>query len=37
MINAWKHERNEQHATIDWKFSVADARKKFKYEGAELS
>ena len=27
-IAAWEHQRNAEQATIDWRFSVADARKK---------
>lgn len=37
MINAWKEVRNEARATINWKFTVADAREKFKYMGDKLS
>jgi hypothetical protein len=29
-IAAWEKERNEQQATIDWRFSVTDAREKLK-------
>jgi DDE superfamily endonuclease len=29
-IAAWEHQRNAEHATIDWRFSVTDARKKLK-------
>jgi transposase len=28
---AWKRSVNRQRLTIDWRFSVADARKKFRY------
>ena len=27
-ITAWEHQRNAEQATIDWRFSVTDARKK---------
>jgi hypothetical protein len=27
-IAAWEHQRNAEQATIDWRFSVTDARKK---------
>ncbi len=29
-IGAWEKERNEKQATIDWRFSVTDAREKLK-------
>jgi hypothetical protein len=29
-IAAWEKERNEKQATIDWRFSVTDAREKLK-------
>jgi hypothetical protein len=29
-IAAWEHQRNTAQATIDWRFSVSDARKKLK-------
>ncbi len=29
-IAAWEKQRNEQQATIDWRFSIADAREKLK-------
>jgi hypothetical protein len=29
-IAAWEHQRNVEQATIDWRFSVSDARKKLK-------
>jgi hypothetical protein len=29
-IAAWEKKRNEQQATIDWRFSIADAREKMK-------
>ncbi len=29
-IAAWEEERNEEQATIDWRFSVTDARDKLK-------
>lgn len=32
-LRAWKERRNGALADIRWKFSVADARKVFKYEG----
>lgn len=36
-ITAWQAVRNEERALIQWKFTVADARKKMKYEGSKLS
>jgi hypothetical protein len=30
VIAAWEHQRNTEQATIDWRFSVADARQKLK-------
>jgi hypothetical protein len=29
-IVAWEHQRNTEQATIDWRFSVSDARNKLK-------
>jgi hypothetical protein len=29
-IVTWAHRRNTEQATIDWRFSVSDARKKLK-------
>jgi DDE superfamily endonuclease len=29
-IAAWEHQRNREQATIDWRFSVSDARHKLK-------
>jgi transposase len=29
-VAAWERERNEQHATVNWRFKVADARTKLK-------
>jgi hypothetical protein len=29
-IAVWEHQRNAEQATIDWRFSVTDARKKLK-------
>jgi hypothetical protein len=29
-IAAWEHQRNMEQATIDWRFSVSDARNKLK-------
>jgi hypothetical protein len=29
-IAAWAHQRNAEQATMDWRFSVSDARKKLK-------
>jgi len=29
-VGAWEKERNEKQATIDWRFSVTDAREKLK-------
>ncbi len=36
-MQQWEEARNATCATIQWKFTVTDARKKFKYENAELS
>jgi len=33
----WQKGRNRECAMIGWKFTVADARKKFKYDGSKLS
>lgn len=30
-ISFWKRERNKKKATINWKFTVKDAREKFRY------
>jgi hypothetical protein len=29
-IAAWAHQRNAKQATIDWRFSVTEARKKLE-------
>ncbi len=29
-IAAWEHQRNAEQATIDWRFSVTDGRKKLE-------
>jgi hypothetical protein len=29
-VAAWEEERNEKGATVDWRFSVADAREKLE-------
>jgi hypothetical protein len=29
-IAAWEIQRNEEKATIDWRFSITDAREKLK-------
>jgi hypothetical protein len=29
-IAAWEHQRNAEQATIDWRFSITDARKKLE-------
>ena len=29
-VAAWEKERNEKQATIDWRFSITDAREKLK-------
>lgn len=29
-IEGWEHQRNQNHATVDWRFSTVDARTKFK-------
>ncbi len=36
-IDAWRHERNTERATISWRFTVEDARKKFKYTSPKLN
>jgi len=36
-IDAWKYERNIQKAKINWRFTVNDARIKFKYEESKLN
>lgn len=36
-IAAWSAARNEEGAKINWKFTVKEARVKFKYVGTELS
>jgi transposase len=33
---AWQTRRNEMNATINWKFSVQDAKKVFKYDAGKL-
>jgi len=33
----WQEGRNREHAMINWKFTVADARKKFNYEPQNLN
>ena len=33
---AWKTRRNTSHATIEWSFTTADARRKFKYDDKTL-
>jgi hypothetical protein len=30
-IQSWEEDRNNQHATIDWQFTTADARIKLKH------
>ncbi len=35
-IRAWQKERNHKKATISWKFTVRDARRKFAYSGPKL-
>lgn len=32
IVAAWQSERNRRHEKIHWKFTIKDARKKFKYE-----
>jgi hypothetical protein len=32
IVKAWQNGRNRRHEKINWKFTVQDARKKFKYE-----
>jgi hypothetical protein len=29
-VAAWEAQRNQAHATIDWRFSIPDAREKLK-------
>jgi hypothetical protein len=29
-VAAWEHQRNMERATIDWRFSITDAREKLK-------
>jgi hypothetical protein len=29
-VTAWEKERNAKQATIDWRFSITDAREKLK-------
>lgn len=29
-VAAWEAQRNQEHATIDWRFSITDAREKLK-------
>jgi hypothetical protein len=36
-IRTWQEARNQRQATINWKFTVKDARVKFKYEGSQLN
>ena len=36
-IQSWKRERNKQNSMINWRFTVKDARVKFKYTMSELS
>jgi hypothetical protein len=36
-MSAWENYRNGAHATIQWKFTVKDARAKFKYTGSKLN
>lgn len=36
-IGAWKDERNMQKATINWRFTMEDARTRFRYKGAKLN
>lgn len=36
-IRLWQERRNARQAMISWKFTVKDARVKFKYDGANLS
>lgn len=35
-LTAWHTKRNDQHATINWKFTKKDARKVFKYRAGKL-
>ena len=30
-IDAWLHDRNTRHSTVDWQFTTADARVKLKH------
>ena len=36
-IVAWEHQRNTGQTTIDWRFSVSDARKKLKWLSPSLA
>jgi hypothetical protein len=36
-LSAWQKRRNQKRATIDWTFTTAKARRKFKYTGWKLS
>ena len=29
-VEAWEHQRNQHHATVNWRFSAGDARSKLK-------
>ena len=35
-VRLWQRNRNRNHVTINWKFTAADARKKFDYDPTEL-
>jgi hypothetical protein len=35
-LSAWQTQRNELHATINWKFSVQDAKQVFGYDAGKL-
>jgi hypothetical protein len=36
-VSAWQYERNTEQATISWKFTVENARTKFKYTDPKLN
>ena len=35
-MRLWQEKRNAAQSSINWKFTVKDARVKFKYEGSKL-
>jgi transposase len=34
-VNAWNRDANRRRVTVSWKFTAADARRKFRYAGAQ--